>query len=79
MTGKLVEPYAHHQGNAPDYLKDFGPIQIPPHKLFVMGDNRDLSLDSRSPEFGLMDESSVIGKPLYLITRQRGEPSRIIR
>lgn len=76
---ELDEPYVRHRGDAPDYLKNFGPIQIPPHKLFVMGDNRDLSLDSRSPEFGLVDESSVIGRPLYLVKRQRGESLRMIQ
>ena len=82
LNGKeLIEPYVKHQGNGPEYLKNFGPIQIPQHKIFVMGDNRDLGLDSRSPEFGLIDESSVIGKPLYLITRSHShsEPSRMIQ
>jgi signal peptidase I len=82
LNGKeLIEPYAKHQGNAPENMKNFGPIQIPQHRLFVMGDNRDFSLDSRSPEFGLIDESSIIGKPLYLITRSRNrsEPSRTIQ
>lgn len=62
----LDEPYVEHIGGAPEEMMDFGPITVPSHKLFVMGDNRDVSLDSRAAEFGLIDESAVIGKALYI-------------
>lgn len=68
LNGKVLEEnYAEHTGNPPDDLMNFGPLKIPPHKLFFMGDNRDLSLDSRTQEFGLVDESAILGKPLYII------------
>jgi len=63
----LNESYVQHTDDPTDELMNFGPLTIPPHKLFVMGDNRDISLDSRMPEFGLVDESAILGKPLYII------------
>lgn len=38
---------------------------VPEGKLFVMGDNRRASLDSRYPTIGYVDERSVLGK-VYL-------------
>ena len=54
-------------------LDTFGPITVPPGKFFVMGDNRDISLDSRYSSFGLVDDNSIVGKPLYAY-RIRGNP-----
>ena len=44
---QLEEPYVQHLGNAPVELNQFGPIEIPTGQLFVAGDNRDVSRDSR--------------------------------
>lgn len=69
---QLSEPYVQHTGSPPPQLADFGPISIPARKYFVMGDNRDVSFDSRTPEFGLIDISDVLGKPLYVYRSSRG-------
>ena len=61
------ESFIEHKSRvaAYDWMDTFGPVAIPPEKFFVMGDNRDVSLDSRSPDFGLVDAPSIVGKPLY--------------
>jgi signal peptidase I len=69
LNGKLLrEPFIEHSrpaGSTPD-SDTFGPIIVPAGKLFVMGDNRDVSLDSREPEFGLVSPEAIVGKPLYV-------------
>lgn len=43
------------------------PEIIPEGKVFVMGDNRGHSLDSRSSKIGLIDESWIIGKAQFVL------------
>ncbi len=64
---QLQEPYVQHIGNPPPELQEFGPTQIPQGELFVVGDNRDVSRDSRLPDFGSVSEQSVAGKALYVL------------
>lgn len=72
MNGRsLSEPYAQHARDALLYLRQFGPVKIAPGELFVLGDNRDNSLDSRSAEFGSVTESNVRGKVLYVVRRPK--------
>lgn len=52
----LVSPYLP----AGTYTSRFGPVTVPPHDIWVMGDNRPNSLDSRY--FGPVPISSVIGQ-----------------
>jgi len=59
---ELSEPYikgSTYSGITEDYAV---PLDLPEGKVFVMGDNRGVSLDSRSSEIGLIDEKDIIGK-----------------
>lgn len=42
-----------------------------------MGDNRDMSYDSRFKDFGVVSEEMISGKPLYVY--QSGRSGRTLR
>lgn len=61
VDGQLLdEPYI----NEPTYeQEDFeGPITVPEGEVFVMGDNRNHSSDSRNALFGTFDEDYILGR-----------------
>jgi signal peptidase I len=69
---RLDEPFVVHESSPIDARSNtFGPITVPRDKFFVMGDNRDMSLDSRYPEFGLVDRGSIVGTTLYVFASGR--------
>lgn len=45
-------------------LKNWGPLVIPPDSFWVMGDNRDNSLDSRY--WGMLGRDRIKGRPLFI-------------
>ncbi|HLM81454.1 MAG TPA: signal peptidase I [Terriglobales bacterium] len=68
LNGQLQdEPFVQHKfrPGADAELDTFRTVAVPTGKFFVMGDNRDVSLDSRTPEFGFVDARDIVGRPLY--------------
>jgi len=55
--GFSIDSFVRTRDNLP-------PLRVPPGKLFVMGDNRDRSYDSRF--WGFVDEDAVVGKALFI-------------
>lgn len=43
------------------------PQTVEPGCVFIMGDNRNNSKDSRSPQIGQVDEREIVGKVIFLI------------
>ena len=66
----LVEPYTNTPTNISGGVHF--PLTVPEGCLFVMGDNRNISKDSRSTEIGLIDRREVLGKALFIFLPGNG-------
>jgi len=57
----IDEPYL----KAGSVMPDFGPIIVPPGQMFVMGDNRNASQDSRY--FGAVATDTIVGRAFVIM------------
>jgi signal peptidase I len=70
VNGKVMnEPYAYHydrylRSGGHDPRDTFGPVTVPENKVFVMGDNRDQSYDSRY--WGFVDLNDIRGEAFII-------------
>lgn len=67
--------YVDDQPIQEDYIKELtynkldfiGPKTVPEGCVFVMGDNRNASIDSRKSEIGMVDERLILGRAYMVI------------
>ena len=60
----LDEPYTMTPTNTPEGIAF--PLVVEEGCIFVMGDNRNVSKDSRDPEIGQIDRREILGKVIFL-------------
>lgn len=61
----LEEPYTNTPTNLAEGMEL--PLVVDEGCVFVMGDNRNISKDSRSTEIGLIDKREIVGKVIFLL------------
>ena len=68
VDGELLEEdYIKEQMFVPGYGEGINHVTVPEGCLFVMGDNRNQSADSRYPDIGIVDTRCVIGRGLAVM------------
>ena len=72
----LQEDYTYTPTNVREGMQF--PLIVEEGCIFVLGDNRQVSKDSRDPEIGLVDKREVMGKAIFLMMPgdHRGEETR---
>ena len=63
----IDEPYIYVDPGETDSNKVFGPVTVPDGRLWVMGDHRNASEDSRLIHPSTVPESDVIGRAFVII------------
>ena len=71
----MLDQVSHGQAD------DFGPVRVPAGHMFLMGDNRDDSLDSRFPAYeggiGMVPVENSIGRAMVTFWSTDGSASYV--
>ena len=66
INGKLMdEPYVQEKALGDCDIKM--PYQVPEERVFVMGDHRSISVDSRNSAVGCVAEEQIVGRLVFKI------------
>ena len=63
----LKEDYTREKMQMPSYGEGINHVTVPEGCIFVMGDNRNRSADSRHPDIGIVDARCVIGRGVAIV------------
>lgn len=66
IDGRIIEE-SYIKELTTEQLDFNGPVTVPKGDVFVMGDNRNASTDSRSSLVGLVDTRQILGKVLFIL------------
>lgn len=77
---RVPDPHAHYRYGGRAQVVEYGvrsPVTVPPGHVFVLGDNRDASSDSRA--WGFVPLSAIKGRAFIIYWSFATEPGRFVR